>query len=154
MLASSEPVAVFAAVFAALYAGHQVGDHWIQTDHQAGHKGKSGWVRRLACARHVATYGLTQVVALAALIWALGLSVSLTGFTVGMVVNLGSHYVADRRTPLRWIASRFGLTSFLQLGVPRPGRDDLPSLGTGAYALDQSWHVGFLFVSALLIAAL
>lgn len=24
-----------------------------------------------------------------------------------------------------------------------------PSLGTGAYALDQSWHVGWLFVSAI-----
>jgi hypothetical protein len=149
-----EPVAVFAAVFAALYAGHQIGDHWIQTDHQAGHKGRPGWIGRLACARHVTTYGLTRVVALAALIWTLDLDVSPLGLAVGMAVNLASHYVADRRTPLRWIASRFGLTSFLQLGVPRPGRDDLPSLGTGAYALDQSWHVGFLFVSALLIAAL
>ncbi|WP_243704711.1 MULTISPECIES: hypothetical protein [unclassified Micromonospora] len=30
--------------------------------------------------------------------------------------------------------------------------DDNPSLGTGAYALDQSWHIAFLFVSAVVIA--
>ncbi|MER7268917.1 hypothetical protein ABT344_11500 [Micromonospora carbonacea] len=39
------------------------------------------------------------------------------------------------------------------LGTPRPGHDDNPSLGTGAYALDQSWHIGWLFVAALFCAA-
>jgi hypothetical protein len=31
----TDSAAVFAAVFVALYVGHTVGDHWIQTHHQA-----------------------------------------------------------------------------------------------------------------------
>jgi hypothetical protein len=31
--------ASFAAAFIALYVAHLVGDHWVQTDHQAAHKG-------------------------------------------------------------------------------------------------------------------
>jgi len=37
--------------------------------------------------------------------------------------------------------------------VPRPHRDDNPTLGTGAYALDQSFHIFWLIIAALLIAA-
>ncbi len=40
------------------------------------------------------------------------------------------------------------------MGQPREGHDDAPHLGTGAYVLDQSFHHLFLFVAALLIAAL
>ncbi|MEU3986362.1 transcriptional regulator, partial [Streptomyces sp. NPDC026672] len=29
--------AVFAAVFVALFIAHSVGDHWVQTSHQAAH---------------------------------------------------------------------------------------------------------------------
>lgn len=54
----------FAAVFVALYAAHQVGDHWIQTQHQADCKGQPGWAGRWACLAHVATYTATAVVAL------------------------------------------------------------------------------------------
>jgi hypothetical protein len=32
------------------------------------------------------------------------------------------------------------------------GRDDNPTLGTGAHALDQSWHHGWLAVAAALTA--
>ena len=45
-----------------------------------------------------------------------------------------------------------GKADFYRLGAPRDGRDDNPSLGTGAYALDQSWHYLWLFVAALIIA--
>ncbi|MEU4776883.1 DUF3307 domain-containing protein [Micromonospora sp. NPDC023633] len=143
----------FAAVFAALYAAHQVADHWIQTDHQAAHKGQPGWAGRRACAVHVATYGATQLAAIGALVLTLNLTVPAVHLVAGMAVNLGTHYLADRRTPLRWIAGRLGLTGFLALGTPRPDRNDNPSLGTGAYALDQSWHIGWLFITALIIAA-
>ncbi|SCL21306.1 DUF3307 domain-containing protein [Micromonospora aurantiaca (nom. illeg.)] len=142
-----------AAVYAALFAGHQVADHWIQTQHQADTKGQPGWPGRLACARHVATYGATQLAALALLAWAVDLGVSVAGLAAGMAVNLATHYLADRRTPLRWLADHAGASRFWQLGVPRAGRDDNPSLGTGAYALDQSWHYGWLFVAAILMTA-
>jgi hypothetical protein len=52
---------------------------------------------------------------------------------------------------LVWMAERLGMRGFVKLGAPRPGRDDNPSLGTGTYALDQSWHIGWLFVAALII---
>jgi hypothetical protein len=39
------------------------------------------------------------------------------------------------------------------MGIPRPGTDDAAHLGTGAYALDQSWHVGWLFIAALITTA-
>lgn len=132
---------VFAAVAAALHAGHHVGDHWIQTQHQADHKGLPGWRGRLACATHVASYGITQLAAIGVLVLALDLHLSPVGLAAGMAVNLGSHYIADRRVPLRRMAEALGKDP---AWLERDG---------GLYALDQSWHVGFLFVSAVLIAA-
>ncbi|MFI6266684.1 hypothetical protein [Micromonospora sp. NPDC051006] len=56
--------------------------------------------------------------------------------TVGVAINLGTHYLGDRRVPFRRIAELLGSGGFYQLGLPWPGRDDNQSLGTGAYALD------------------
>lgn len=145
--------ATFAAVFAALYVAHQVGDHWVQSQHQADHKGLPGWPGRLACAAHVAGYTFTALVALVFLIAGTGLRLDPWAVSVGLTVSAVSHYIADRRGPLKRIANALGSARFYALGAPRPGHDDKPCLGTGAYALDQSWHIGFLFVSALLIAA-
>ncbi|MGW4466085.1 DUF3307 domain-containing protein [Micromonospora sp. NPDC004704] len=144
-------LATAAAVFIALYAAHQVADHWIQTQHQADCKGLPGWAGRRACLAHVATYTLTGVLALAALSLSTGWRPAPVPLLVGLLISAVTHYIADRRTPLRRIAELTGAGRFYVLGVPRAGRDDNPSLGTGAYALDQSWHVGFLFVSALVI---
>src|SRR5256885_16927252 len=62
----------------------------------------------------------------------------------GLAVSAVTHYIADRRTPLLRLAEAMqpvtGKADFYRLGAPREGRDDNPSLGTGAYALDQSWH--------------
>ncbi|GIJ81424.1 Protein of unknown function [Micromonospora phaseoli] len=143
----------FTAVFVALYVAHQVGDHWIQSQHQADHKGLPGWPGRIACAAHVTTYTATALLALVFLIAGTGLRLDPWAVGVGLAVSAVSHYIADRRTPLKRIADALGSGRFYALGTPRPGRDDNPSLGTGAYALDQSWHIGWLFVSALLIAA-
>lgn len=149
----SDPTATFAAVFAALYAAHQVADHWIQSQEQADCKGKPGWAGRLACAAHVATYTLTGAVFLVLMFAVTGLRVDALPFALGLTVSAVTHYIADRRTPLRKLAVLFAADRFHTLGTPRPGRDDNPSLGTGAYALDQSFHVFFLFIAALVIAA-
>ncbi len=146
-------VATFAAVFAALFVAHQVADHWIQTQHQADCKGRPGWPGRIACAAHVTTYTLTALAALAALSLALGLPLSPGKVVAGLAVSAVTHYIADRRTPLRRLADLTGAGRFYALGIPRAGRDDNPSLGTGSYALDQSFHYLFLFVAALVIAA-
>ncbi|MCX9191999.1 transcriptional regulator [Carbonactinospora thermoautotrophica] len=148
----TDSAVVFTVAFAALYAAHAVADHWVQTDHQARRKGLPGWPGRIACARHVATYTLTGAVFLLAGAFVTGLHLSPAGVAAGLTVNAASHYIADRRTPLRRLAELVGKGPFWQLGAPRPGRDDNPNLGTGAYALDQSWHIGWLFITALLIA--
>jgi hypothetical protein len=132
----------FAALLPALLVAHTVADHWVQTDHQAGHKGLPGWAGRWACGKHVATYTVMTTLAVLAA-WALfALPLTLTGVAVGQAISAVTHYWADRRTPLALLAALTGSGRFYRLGAPRPGRDDNPSLGTGAYALDQSWHPG------------
>ncbi|RBQ17799.1 transcriptional regulator [Spongiactinospora rosea] len=145
--------AAFAATFAALYAAHSFGDHWVQTHGQACAKGATSQSGRLACLRHVATLTATKAVALALVIAVTGLTVSLVPVAVGLTIDAVSHYWADRRAPLARLAERIGKGDFYRLGAPRPGTDDAPHLGTGAYALDQSWHHLWLFIAALIIAA-
>ncbi|MEV5819361.1 DUF3307 domain-containing protein [Micromonospora haikouensis] len=140
----------FAAAFAALYAAHQLGDHHVQRDDDAQTKGKPGSDGRAACARHVATYTLTCAAALAATNRVTGAGMRPGRVLAGLVFSAATHYVIDRREPLRRFAEATGHAGFYRLGMPRPGRDDNPTLGTGAYALDQSAHVGCLFVAALI----
>lgn len=135
----------FAVVYAALHAAHHVADHWIQTHHQAVNKGRPGWPGRLHCATHVASYLVTcfLFIAVAALVLGLDLDLVGPGMGLGMAVNGLTHYIADRRTPLLWMARRTGHGEFIDQCGPE-----------AAYKLDQSWHTAWLFVSALIIAAL
>jgi hypothetical protein len=144
---------VFGAVFAVLFAAHQVGDHWVQTHRQATCKGGRDWAGRLACTGHVVTLTAVKAGFLAVACAVLDLHVAPAAVAAGLAVDAVSHWWADRRFTLAALAARLGKGGFYALGAPRLGRDDNPTLGTGAYALDQSWHVGWLFVTALLIAA-
>lgn len=144
--------AVFAAVFVALYVAHSVGDHWVQTSCQSARKGRPGWVGRLAGARHVATLTATKLVLLLPVLWLLNLSVSVPGLVLGLGIDAVTHWWADRRSTLAWLAKVTGKAEFYRLGTPRPDRDDNPHIGTGAYALDQSFHHLWLLVAALIIA--
>ncbi len=143
---------VFAALLGTLLVSHNVADHWVQTGHQDKHKGQRDWQGRLACARHVLTY--TAVTAgMTALVWGvLGLQISALGFVAGQLVSAVTHYWADRRFTLERLAKALRKTDFYRLGAPREDHDDNLSLGTGAYALDQSWHWLWLFVAALVTA--
>ncbi|MFF2464404.1 transcriptional regulator [Streptomyces mirabilis] len=144
--------ATFAAVFVALYVAHSVGDHWVQTSHQSAHKGRPGWVGRLADARHVATLTATKVAVLMPVAWLLDLRLSALSTVAGLGIDAVTHWWADRRTTLAWLAKVTGKGEFYRLGTPRAGRDDNPHIGTGAYALDQSFHHLWLLVAALVIA--
>ncbi|GAA2572690.1 MULTISPECIES: transcriptional regulator [Streptomyces] len=160
--------AVFAAVFIALYVAHSVGDHWVQTSHQAAHKGEndrtpgqSSRAGRIACTLHVIGLTITKGIALAAVVLVLDLPVTVIGVVAGLGVDAASHWWADRRSTLAWLAKVTGKTEFLSLGTPAHAAHPVtaegtyaPTLGTGAYALDQSFHHLFLGVAALLIAAL
>ncbi|WP_043265368.1 DUF3307 domain-containing protein [Streptomyces sp. CT34] len=144
--------ATFAAVFIALYVAHSVGDHWVQTSHQSAHKGRPDWVGRLADARHVATLTLTKLAVLVPAAALLGLSLSVLGVVAGLGIDAVTHWWADRRSTLAWLAKVTGKGEFYRLGAPRAGHDDNPHIGTGAYALDQSFHHLWLLVAALVIA--
>ncbi|MFK0281932.1 DUF3307 domain-containing protein [Streptomyces sp. NPDC090499] len=144
--------ATFAAVFIALYVAHSVGDHWVQTSHQSAQKSRPGWVGRLTDARHVATLTLTKVAVLIPAAVLLGLHLSAVGVVAGLAVDAASHWWADRRTTLARLAALLGKGEFYRLGAPRAGRDDNPHIGTGAYALDQSFHHLWLLVAALIVA--
>lgn len=153
-----EPTALFAAAFAALYAGHHIGDYWVQTDHQARHKGDPGSAGAWICFAHVASYVATQWLCLFLLSLAAGATpVNGWSWNVALGVSATTHYLADRREHgimLRLARLLPGKADFIRLGVPREGRGDNPSLGTGAWALDQSWHIALgVFVPALIIAA-
>lgn len=144
----------FAATLPTLLVAHNVADHWVQTSHQAVTKSSASWPGRAACASHVATYTAVTAGGVG-LIWTvLGLPISTVGFVLGQLASAATHYWADRRSTLARFAELVGNGQFYRLGTPRTGKDDTPHLGTGAYALDQSWHWLWLFVAALITALL
>lgn len=145
----------FAASFAALYVGHSVGDHWVQSHNQARNKGAPTWAGRIACTTHVMTLTGTKLLALGLVMLVTGLRPDGPWMLAGLLVDAVSHYWADRAA--RWkdrpaetlvtlerLADRLGKADFYRLGAGH--------LGSGAHALDQSWHVAWLFIAALIIA--
>lgn len=142
---------VFPAAFAVLYAAHEVGDHWLQTNGQACGKGATGWAGRLLCAKHVATLTAVKLAALTVVATVLGLSLNLYAVAVALGIDAVSHYWVDRRTTLLALADWLGRTVLPGKGeFARLGDGAAAPTGTGAYALDQSWHIGWLAVAALL----
>lgn len=146
----------FAVVWIALYVAHEIADHWLQTDHQATAKSGPGWVARAACARHVATLTTAQAVALALAAWWFGLDLVPGAVVAGLAVNAATHYWADRRATLvrladvlgRWRIIPGGKGGFARLGDPAAA-----PCGTGAYRLDQSWHLLWLTIAAAITTA-
>jgi hypothetical protein len=139
----------------ALYAGHHVGDYWVQTHHQAIHKAREGGEGRWACLKHVATYAATQAAFLGITATTTGERIRPGRLALALAVSAATHYAADRgEHGLMFRAARAlpGKENFLKLGVPRSSADN-PVLGTGAWALDQAWHVALgVFVPALILA--
>ncbi len=161
----------FAATGLTLYAAHHVGDYWVQTDHQARHKGDAGYEGRIQCIAHVAGYLATQVVLLAVVNGVLDMHLNVWAVVAALLVSGVTHYLADRREHgLMFKLARLlpGKAAFMELGRPRTGwiwaqagdetvapRDDNPQLATGAWALDQAWHIFWgVFVAALLAVTL
>jgi hypothetical protein len=130
--------AVFAAVFAAYLAGHQVADFWAQTSHQALCKGLPGRAGRRACAAHVTAYTVILAGFLALTAWQLALPVSPCRAAAGLTLSAVTHYWADRRRPLEQLARLVGKGEFWDAG--------------GATAMDQAFHWAFVFAAALITA--
>lgn len=145
--------------FAFGLAGHYVGDQWIQTGSQACRKALNGGEsRRVAlwhCAKHVVTWTATVTVFISAAGWWLELPIRPGWLAAGMALNAVTHFVADLRTPLIWLGQLLGrggyMTSVTVVRVPG-GPAEATGAGTALNELDQSWHIAWLAVSALLIA--
>lgn len=147
-----------AAVGLALYAAHHVGDYWIQTGHQAVHKGKEGREGVKACSAHVGTYLATQAAFLGLLVLVTGETLNPFAVAAALAVSGVTHYFADRREfgVMFAIIRRTGRYPFVQhAGIVRPGGiEDRYGLASGGWALDQSWHIFFGVFIAAIIASL
>jgi hypothetical protein len=130
---------VFAAAFIALYAGHMIGDHVVQTDHQAAHKAGKGRAAVSAMAGHIGGYTAAQAVALALVA---GVGMNLTAVAAGLAVSAATHAIIDRRWIVQWVLRNTGSPSFASL----------TSGGmNGPYLTDQALHIGCLFLAAVTV---
>jgi hypothetical protein len=149
--------ATSAEIFTALFAGHQVGDYWLQTDQQAREKGLEGAQGRRACAAHVASLTAAKAVSLS-LLAVSGRRLAWRRAGVALALDAASHYWADRRQldpprGLARLAVATGHRGFWELGSPRPGKDDNQVLGTGAHSMDQAFHLAMLWLAAVAAAS-
>ncbi len=145
----------FAVTSAALYAGHQLGDHLLgQTDTQAAGKAAPGWAGRWALARHVVQYHLVLAGTLAIAVVVLHVPVTLTGLLAGGALSVVTHAVLDRRWPLIWLMEHTGSPSFAALRLPIVDAPAEAGWYPGRYSVDQACHQFALFGAALLIAVL
>ncbi|MFM9681664.1 transcriptional regulator [Streptomyces brasiliscabiei] len=140
----------FATAYALLRMAADLGDHWIQSDHQAVTKGQhdenegqSSRAGRIACTAHVATYTATQAAVLYAGSRALGLRLKPGRVAAALALSAGTHWWADRRIHLKAVADATGKGNFYTLGGP---------LG-GNYALDQAFHHAVETVAAAIAAS-
>ncbi|MFF0297735.1 hypothetical protein ACFYST_30635 [Kitasatospora sp. NPDC004614] len=144
-------------------AAADVADHWIQTDHQARIKGatdrnpvidrdEDGRVIAVhgsaegcrACAAHVATYVGFQGIALLVGSRLLGVRLRPGRVAAALAFSAVTHYVADRREPLRRFAEATGKGNFARLADHGMN---------GSYLLDQAFHHGCETVAALIASA-
>ncbi|MEN3540981.1 hypothetical protein AAH991_38110 [Microbispora sp. ZYX-F-249] len=100
----------------------------------------------------MATLTVTKVAVLAVVAAVCHLQLTVPYVAVALLVDAVSHFWADRRYTLAWLADLLGKGDYYRLGAPRPGWNDNVTTGTGAYHLDQSWHVAWLGVGALIIS--
>jgi hypothetical protein len=128
----------FATLLPTLWAAHNVGDHLVQTDHQAMRKAQS-W---RAMVGHIIGYQAAQAVAVAAVLAATGLRCNLRALLVGMAFSGATHAFIDRRWPVRWLLRHTGSAGFAEMATPV----------NGPYQADQALHHGCLLIVALLMA--
>jgi len=133
-----------ALVWMAWKVGHNYADHIGQDSRDAREKGEPGWKGRAACARHIVNLTATKAAALALAGAATGVRLSPRRVAVAMAIDAASHYVIDRRTPLRRLAAALGKTELYELGDPKAA-----PCGTGAYVMDQAAHDVMLLITAL-----
>lgn len=146
----------FAANYALLHALHGIGDQWLQTGHQAVFKGARGPCGQKACAGHVATYTAVSALGSLAASKFLGQRIHWPSWLAGQAITAITHYVIDRRVPLRKLATALGKEDYLtgSTVVRKPGgKAELGGPGTALMELDQSLHKLLLAVTALVASS-
>jgi hypothetical protein len=143
-MATADPAGTAAWVYAALTAGHWIGDHVITRDAAMSAKalptgdrlaaGVHPWTGWRACAEHVAGYGLAQAVALG--VASVAAPLTFTGGLVALIISASTHAVIDRR----WIVQ----------AIIRAKR--CQDWTQGPYLIDQALHYAVLLVAATLAA--
>jgi hypothetical protein len=119
-------------------------DQILRNSTDARDKGKPGRTGRKACARHVATYSAGQFAAAVGVTRAPGYRASWSGLLAGTAINAVTHYVIDRREPLkRFLRSRWiGKAGYLDHATVqrREGVVDEGGPGTALMECDQAAH--------------
>ncbi|MEU6041857.1 DUF3307 domain-containing protein [Actinomadura sp. NPDC047616] len=131
----------YAVTLATLIIAHHVADHWLQTNHQATHKARPTLQGHLANLRHVGTHTATLAGALLLVAWQTGTAYRPGYLAAGLAVNAITHYVADRRVHLDRLARLWPIRKGGWIDHDR----------YALYHLDQSWHLGWLLITALII---
>lgn len=126
------------ALYALVRPASDVADHWVQSDYQAVTKDKPGREGRAACAAHVLSYVGTQAAVVAVGARVLGIRITPGRAAAALAVSAVTHYIADRREPLRRCADA---VARLQGEKDGSAFVRMTSHGiNGANKLDQAWH--------------
>ncbi len=144
-------LALFAALQATFADVHPVCDQWLQSSADAMGKGMPGRAGAKHCARHVGTYTAGQAAAALAVTRVLGFRVPMPAFLAGVAINTATHYVIDRREPLKRAARRLGKGGYLDRATVQrcEGVVDQGGPGTALMELDQSAHRLFGVLASL-----
>lgn len=141
-----------AVTYAALRTAAHVADHWFQTSHQAAHKADEGCAGHKVMAGHIASYAGSQAVAMVVANRALDLGLKPSRIAAAIAFSAATHWVIDRRWPVRKMAEASGNTGCKRGGQcvePEHAPDGSECDGGfhglggplgGAYILDQSAH--------------
>lgn len=139
------------AAYAALLAGHDIGDYFIQRDTDAKAKGKAGPEGAAACARHVASYTTVQALALYGANRYLRLGIGWRRAAAGLALSAGTHYLADRCAG-HW-ADTGPAAPILVRALHAAGKQEWLTRDPSAGPLvDQAWHRAWIAVAAAVAA--
>lgn len=141
---NTEFMLTFIGAVVTMMLAHPVADYFVQTDHQAQHKGLTGHRSvegRVHCAAHAFTYTLTQNAILCTVFALADFDGRYAVVVLALVLNGVTHYVIDRRWPLEAFARATAHGGWIDRDP-----EAMPKL-------DQAAHLALFLPVGLLIAA-
>ncbi|GAA1208906.1 hypothetical protein [Prauserella alba] len=151
-------LALFAALQATFSDVHPYCDQILQSSVDAQGKARPGREGAKHCARHVATYTAGQAAAGWAVTRVLGHRVPVRAWLTGHALNAATHYVIDRREPLKkFLRSKaIGKGGYLDHATVqrRDGVIDEGGPGTALMEMDQAAHRLISVAASLVTTAL